>query len=63
MADKTDKTDKPSDAPVDTPTMTSLPLDPGQLAHIMNQATGTPSSGTLFDWIPALAQAIANQYR
>ena len=55
MADKTDKTDKPSDAPVDAPTMTSLPLDPGQLVHIMNQATGTPSSGALFDWIPALA--------
>ena len=45
MADKTDKTDKPSEAPVDTPTMTSLPLDPGQLVHIMNQATGTPSTG------------------
>ena len=43
MADKTDKTDKPSDAPVDAPTMTSLPLDPGQLVHIMNQAAGSPA--------------------
>ena len=47
MADKTDKTDKPSDAPVDSPTMTSLPLDPGQLGGLITLTTCHSSWGNL----------------
>lgn len=42
----------------DTPT-----LDPQQLAAIMNDATGHPSSGPLHEWIPILAERIATTYR
>jgi len=50
----------PSD---NTPPTTPLPLDPTQIAHHLNQATGNPSSGPFHEYIPTLAQYLAKHYK